>query len=109
MSVLIVLAQEIFTVIIAVGRAHDHVNMIFVGLGMLPKRDATLMIELDNDHRALQPVIKCAVVFDSAHPAKIGIVQVPFDLFELEARMARVHPPNMVIRQAQQQIVLRIR
>ena len=50
MAVLVMLAQQIFTIVVAVGRAHDDVDVVLVGLGMLAERDAALVVELDDDH-----------------------------------------------------------
>ena len=55
---LVMLAQQISAVIVAVGRAHDDVNMIFVMLFVLGKGLAGLMIELDQQHRAMDAVIE---------------------------------------------------
>ena len=63
---LIVLAPQISAVIVAVGRAHDDVNMIFVMLLVLGKGLAGLMIELDQQHRAMNAVIENAVFFHAA-------------------------------------------
>ena len=52
------LAQQISAVIVAVGRSHDDVNMIFVVLFVLGKGLAGLMIELDQQHRAMDTVIE---------------------------------------------------
>ena len=58
------LAQQISAVIVAVGRAHD-VNMIFVMLFVLGKGLAGLMIELDQQYRAMNAV-ENAVFFHAA-------------------------------------------
>ncbi len=63
---LVMLAQQISAVIVAVGRAHDDVNMIFVMLFVLGKGLAGLMIELDQQHRAMDAVIENAVFFHAA-------------------------------------------
>jgi len=63
---LVMLAQQISAVIVAIGRAHDDVNMIFVMLFVLGKGLAGLMIELDQQHRAMDAVIENAVFFHAA-------------------------------------------
>jgi hypothetical protein len=62
------LAQQISAVIVAVGRAHDDVNMIFVMLFVLGKGLAGLMIELDQQHRAMDAVIENAVFLPRRRP-----------------------------------------
>ena len=66
------LAQQISAVIVAVGRAHDDVNMIFVMLFVLGEGLAGLMIELDQQHRAMDAVIENAVFFHAAEHAEFG-------------------------------------
>ena len=60
------LAQQISAVIVAVGRPHDGVNMFFVMLFVLGKGLAGLMIELDQQHRAMDAAIENAVFFHAA-------------------------------------------
>ena len=96
MAELVVLAQQIFPVVVAVGRAHDDVNVVFVRFRMLPERNAALVIELHDDHRALNAVVKCAVVFDAAHPAEVSLVQVPLHLRQFDFGVAIAHPSNVV-------------
>ena len=55
---LVMLAQQISAVVVAVGRAHDDVNMIFVMLFVFGIGLAGLMIELDQQHRAMDAVIE---------------------------------------------------
>ena len=62
---LVMLTQQISAVIVAVGRTHDDVNMIFVMLFVLGKGLAGLMIELDQQHRAMA-VIENAVFCHAA-------------------------------------------
>ena len=50
---LVMLSKQISAVIVAVWRAHDDVNMIFVMPFVLGKGLAGLMIELDQQHRAM--------------------------------------------------------
>jgi hypothetical protein len=60
------LAPQISAVVVAVGRARDYVNVIFVMLFVLGKGLAGLMIELDQQHRAMDAVIENAVFFHAA-------------------------------------------
>jgi hypothetical protein len=63
---LVMLAPQISAVVVAVGRARDYVNVIFVMLFVLGKGLAGLMIELDQQHRAMDAVIENAVFFHAA-------------------------------------------
>ena len=74
MPVLVVLAQKILAVIVAVGRSDDHMNMVLVRFSMFAKGDTPLVVEFNNYHRTLDAVIKRTVVFYAAHPAKIRVL-----------------------------------
>jgi hypothetical protein len=101
------LAQKIFAVIVAVRRAHYDVDMILIGLLVLAERDAPLMVELDDDHRALDAIIKNAVVLHAAHPAKVGISQMALYFFHSYLSVVRPHPADVQLNQAKQQFMLR--
>jgi uncharacterized membrane protein len=107
MALLVMLAQEVFAVIVAVRRADDYMDVIFIGLLVLAKRNAPLVIELDDNHRALNAIIKNAVIFHTAHPAKMSIAQVPLHFLHSYSRMIRAHPSDMQLDQAKQKVVLR--
>lgn len=71
----VVLPQQVFAVVVAVGRANDDVYML--ARGLLRVRGETgqigwpLMIELDQDHRAVNAVVENAVAARS-HSAATG-------------------------------------
>src|SRR5262245_30044568 len=75
-ATLVVLAQEIFAVVVAVGGAQDDMDVIFVRLFVLAERNASLMVELNDDHRALDAIVENTVVVHAAHPTKVSIAQV---------------------------------
>src|SRR5262245_63423820 len=100
------LPQEVFTVIVAVGRSYNDVDMIFVGFGMFSEGDAALMVEFDDDHRTLHAVIKCAVVIHAAHPAEMSILQMTLHLRHFNLRMSVANPTHMVFDQVEQKVVL---
>jgi hypothetical protein len=54
---LVVLAQEVGAVVAAVGRAHDRVHVVARG-HLVVKGDAPMVVELDEDHRAVDPVVE---------------------------------------------------
>jgi hypothetical protein len=82
-GLLVVLAQEIFAVVVAIGRANHDMDVVPVGLLVLRERLTSLVVKLDNDNRALDTVVKHVVCFDSAHPGKIGPLEMPLYLFHL--------------------------
>src|SRR5262245_14893404 len=71
-TLLVVLAQKVFAVIVTVRGAHDDMDVIFVRLFVLAERNAPLMIKLNDDDRALNAIVKYTVVVHAAHPAKVG-------------------------------------
>ena len=82
----VVLAQQILTVIVAVRYAHHGMNMlpnrdIRTRIG---QRDGTLMVELNDDNRALNPEEKQVIRAKRRIPlipAEISLVHVRHDLF----------------------------
>src|ERR687883_487693 len=54
---LVMLAQEILPIIVAVGRAHDGMDVL-TGRRVVVQGDPRLVIELDEDHRAVDPVVE---------------------------------------------------
>ena len=74
------LAQEVFAVIVAIGGANDKVDVVFVGLLILGKGDAPLMVKLDDQHGAMDAVVKYAVLFHASHPCEMGHVEMPLHL-----------------------------
>src|SRR5512145_1518329 len=103
---LVVLAQKIFAVIVAVRSAHDDMDMIPVMFPELRKRLAGLVIEFDDDHRAMNAVIKDAVLLDAAAPGEMGIVNMPHDFIHFDSCVTRPHTPNVNFNQAQELIML---
>jgi hypothetical protein len=61
-AVLIVLAQKILAVVVAVGSAHDDMDVVAVVILELREGLAGLVVEFDEDHRAMHAVIKDAVL-----------------------------------------------
>ena len=107
MALLVMLAQKIFAVVIAVRRAHDYVDVIFVGLFVLAERNAPLVVELNDNDRALDSIIKNTVVIHAAHPAKVGVPQVALHFLYPHLGMIRASPADMQLNQTKQKIVLR--
>jgi hypothetical protein len=104
----VMLAQKIFAVIVAIGGAHDYMDVILVGLFVLAERDTPLVVELNDDHRTLDAIIENAVVIHAAHPAKVGITQMALHFLHPHLGMIRASPADMQLNQTKQKIVLRI-
>src|SRR6266550_364004 len=101
-------SNSIIAFVVAVGCAHDDMDMVFIGLGVFAERNAALMVELDDDHRTLDAVVKCAVVRHAAHPAEISVFEVQLHFFHLQLGMTAAHAADMVVDQIEQQVVLRV-
>jgi hypothetical protein len=61
-AALIVLAQKVLAVVVAVGRAHDDVDVVAVVIFELREGLACLVVEFDQEDRAVHAVIKDAVL-----------------------------------------------
>ena len=103
---LVMLAQQIAAVIVGVGRAHDDVNMIFVMLFVLGKGLAGLMIELDQQHRAMDAVIEDAVFFHAADPGKTSVFEVRMGFGQFDRRVTGPEFADVNLNQLRQQIML---
>ena len=95
MAALIVLAQKIFAVVVAVRCAHDDMDMVAVMFFELRKRLARLVIEFDDDDRAMNAVIEDAVLFDAAAPGEMGLMNVAQDFVHFNFCMARPGAPDV--------------
>lgn len=75
-ELVIVLAEQIFSVVIAVRRSHNRMNVAACrGLSRPVEGNGTLMVEFDLDDRAMDSVVKDCVRVDAALPGKIGLVR----------------------------------
>ena len=97
MALLVMLAQQILAIVVAVGGAYDYVDVILVRLYVLAESNAPLVIELDDDDRALDAVIEDAVVFHASHPAKISVPEMPLHFCHLHGSMIEPHPADVNI------------
>lgn len=106
MAALIVLAQKIFAVIVAVRSAHDDMDMVAVMFLELRKSLTGLVIEFDDDDRAMNAIVEHAVVLDSAAPGEMGVMNVPHDFVHFDFCMTRPHAPDVSFHQAEKPIML---
>ena len=77
--VLVVQPQQVDAVIVAVGRAHNRMNVELRRLRVGQKHPG-VVIELDEDHRTLDAVVERARRIEAADPAEMRLGQMPFDL-----------------------------
>ena len=83
---LVVLAQQVEAVVVAVRRPHDSVDVEF-GRLRVGQEHTGVVVELNERHRTLHPVIEGAVFGKSTDPAEMSVGQMALDLGE--ARTAR--------------------
>ena len=81
------LAQEILAVVVAIGSADDHVDVIPVRLLVLRERLTPLVVELNDDDGAMDTVVEHAVFFYAAHPGKVGLLEMSLHLFHFYSSM----------------------
>jgi len=109
MAALIVPAQKIRPVIVAVRCAHDDMDMVAVMFFELRKRLARLVIEFDDDDRAMNAVIKDAIFLDSAAPGEMSIMNMQHDFVHFDFCVTRPHALDVSFHQAEELIMLRRR
>ena len=69
------LAKKILAVVIAVGSSHDDVDVLarrYVSRTQMTGTDWSLMIELDQNHRTVDAIIKDTVIGSAANPSTGG-------------------------------------
>ena len=69
---LVMLAQQVEAVVVAVGRAHDRVHVEFRRL-RVGQEHTGVVVELDERHRALDAVIERAFLRSAADPAEVRV------------------------------------
>ena len=76
------LRQQVLAVVVAVWRSNHRMNMVSGGDAPLIKHeraDGVLVIELNHDYRAMNPVIEYGVILGGTDPGEEGIVQMSRD------------------------------
>jgi len=86
----VVLAKKIAAVIVAIGRAHDSMDVVARRLVVIVD-DARLVVELDEDYRREDAVVEGAMVVDRADPGEMSSVEMALHLGPANRVMA---PPN---------------
>ena len=92
---LVVLPKKILPVVITIGGANDHMDVLARGLfrvgGEANQISGSLVVEFDQHHRAMNAVVEYAVSFRPAYPRKPGVVEVTFDFLHLNPRVTVIH------------------
>ena len=81
-ELLVVLAEEVGAVVAAIRGAHHRVHVMAAG-HLVVEHDAGMVVELDEDHRAVHPVVERRLVVEAAVPREPRLVEVGGDLFPL--------------------------
>lgn len=80
----IVLAKQVFTIVITIWRSDDGVNMLSVRYLWIDKMTDTygqLMIELYQNNWALNTVIENGLLIKTADPGEMGLINIFCHLF----------------------------
>ena len=94
---LVVLAEEVGAIVVAVRGADHGVDVVAGGSFGAAERDRALVVEFDEDDRAVDAVVKDAVGFGGADPAEGGSVEVGADFGHFDARMAVAHAADVFV------------
>ena len=97
------LAQKILPVVVTVGRAHHAVDVLACGLIAILSHGrevrGPLVVELNQNHRAVDAIVIDARLIRAAHPGEPGVVEVPLHFVHSHARMAFVHVADIQLHQ----------
>ena len=78
-----VLAQQVLTVVVAIGSAHNGVHVVLAGQVRPIEGDGFLMIVFDHHHRAVNTVVENTRRIGATNPGEVGIVPVANNLTEV--------------------------
>lgn len=84
---LVVLAQQVEAVIVTIWRPYDGVDVEF-GWLRIGQEHASVVVELNECHRALNPIIEWTILGESADPAKMRIREMALDLGDARTERA---------------------
>lgn len=91
---LVMLPEEIDTVVTRVWRANKGVDVITRGHDIV-ERNARMMIELDQHDGAMDPVVEGTIIGYRAHPGKVGLIEMPIDFAHLHPGVAFGGPASV--------------
>ena len=84
----VVLPKQIGAVVAAIRGAHDGVHVMSAG-DLVVEHHAGMMVEFDEDHRAVHPVVERRLIVEAAVPREPCFVEVRDDLLASSPRRAR--------------------
>src|SRR5688572_10187168 len=90
----VMLAQEILAVVVAVGRTHDGMNVLTRRL-IVVQGNARLMVELDEDHRTVNPIIERAHLVTGTDPSKRGFRQMVLHFLQSDLGVTGPDPADV--------------
>ena len=83
----VVLSQEVDTVVAAIGRPDQGVD-VMARWDLVVENDPRMMVELDQNDGAVYPIVERAIVAGRSHPRKPGLVEMLLHVLHLYAGMA---------------------
>ena len=95
---LVMLPEQVVAVVIAIGSADDDVDVLANGavIGVVLAHAAgPLVIEFDENNRAVDAVVENGVIARVADPGEVGSVEVGFHFFHADVGMALVQVANV--------------
>src|SRR5438445_7475346 len=107
-DLLVVLAQQILAVVVAVRRADHRVDVLTRGR-IVVERHPALVIELDQDDRAVDAIVEDAVLLDAADPGEARLGQVARDLVASHLGVARTDAADVGVEQPAEETLLAAR
>jgi hypothetical protein len=95
-ELLAMLTQQVHAIVIAIWGAHDRMDML-TRWRVILQGDTTLMVELDEDDRAMDTIVEDTMLVNAAHPGKVRFFQMPVDFLQLDLRVTRPQTPDVGI------------
>ena len=81
------LSQQIFSVVVAVGCPQNGVNVVTRWLLRAKRSNAPLVVEFNQDDRAVNSIVEYAVVAGVSDPREKGPVEVSANFFHFDGRV----------------------
>ena len=98
LMLLVVLSQQILTIVVSVGGADDDVDVLVDGTPVgivLSHADGGLVVEFDKNDRAVDAVVENGVLAGVADPGKMGAIEVGFHFFHANFGVSLLHVTNV--------------
>jgi len=104
---LVVLAEEVGAIVVAVRGADHGVDVVAGGSFGAAQRDRALVVEFDEDDRALDAIIEDAVRFGGADPAEGRAIEMSADFGHFHASMTAAHAADVFVDEIDELVTLR--